>query len=44
MKKIWNYLVDLADSLARARAAAEFTRLGRHDLAREIMLKKDVRI
>ena len=39
MKAIWNYLVSLADGLARARAATAFSRLGRHDLARQIMLK-----
>lgn len=43
MKKIWNFLVDMADSVARARAAATFTRMGRHDLAREIMIRDDVR-
>ena len=39
MKKIWNYLVDLSDGIARARAATYFSRMGRHDLARQIMLK-----
>ncbi len=36
---IWNYLMGMADSFARARAASQFTRMGRSDLAREIMLK-----
>ncbi len=39
MKTIWNYLIGMADGLARARAASQFTRMGRNDLAREIMLK-----
>jgi hypothetical protein len=30
----WNFL----ESAGRARAAAEFARMGRHDLARNIML------
>ena len=29
------------DSVGRARAAAEFARMGRHDLARNIMLKDE---
>ena len=39
MKKIWNYLMTIADGLARARAASTFSRMGRHDLARQIMLR-----
>jgi hypothetical protein len=39
MKKVWNYLMAVADGLARARAATHFSRMGRHDLARAIMLK-----
>jgi len=39
MKKAWNYLIAVADGLARARAATYFSRMGRHDLARNIMLK-----
>lgn len=44
MKRIWKYMVDLADSLARARAATEFTRMGRPDLAKQIMMKSDARV
>ncbi len=39
MKTVWTYLMSLADGLARARAAAQFSRMGRTDLARQIMLK-----
>lgn len=39
MKAIWKYLVDLAESVGRAKAATEFSRMGRHDLARQVMLK-----
>ena len=39
MKTVWNYLMAMADGLARARAASHFSRMGRSDLAREIMLK-----
>lgn len=39
MKKIWNFLMSVADGLARARAATALTRIGRHDLARQIMIK-----
>jgi hypothetical protein len=44
MKKIWNYIMDVADGIARARAATHFSRMGRHDLAKQIMLKDDVRV
>lgn len=40
MKKIIDTICGLLESLGRARAATELTRIGRHDLAREIMLKK----
>lgn len=39
MKLIWNYIISVADGLSRARAAAHLSRMGRSDLAREIMLK-----
>lgn len=39
MKLITNYLFSIFDSFARARAAATFARMGRHDLAKEIMIK-----
>jgi hypothetical protein len=39
MKSIWNYIISVADGISRARAATHFTRMGRSDLAREIMLK-----
>lgn len=37
MKKIWRYLVDLGDSLARSRMAANLARQGRYQEARRIM-------
>ena len=37
MKKIVKFFCELACSLGRARAAAEATRLGNHDLARSII-------
>lgn len=39
MKNIWNFILDLMDGLARARAASTFIRMGREDLAKQIMLK-----
>jgi hypothetical protein len=39
MKTIINYVYGVLDGFARARAATHFTRMGRHDLAKEIMLK-----
>jgi hypothetical protein len=44
MKKFFSRIVDLLDSLNRARAATAFARMGRPDLARAIMLKEDVRV
>jgi hypothetical protein len=43
MKKFFLKIVDLLDSINRARAATTFVRMGRHDLARAIMLKEDAR-
>jgi hypothetical protein len=39
MKSLVNRLTSIFDSIARARAATHLSRMGRHDLAREIMLK-----
>lgn len=39
MNTIWNKFLSLMDSMARARAATTFVRMGRHDLAKQIMLK-----
>lgn len=39
MKSFVNSLLVILDSMSRARAAAHFTRMGRQDLARQIMLK-----
>ncbi len=39
MKSIINYMFSIFDSFARARAASSFARMGRHDLAKEIMIK-----
>ncbi len=38
MKAIWNFLIGWADSITRARAAAELTRRGQHQAARNLML------
>ena len=35
--KMWDFFVDWADALGRARAAAELTRQGRHQAARELI-------
>ena len=43
IKKIFSRIFDLMDSMARARAAATFVRMGRNDLARNIMLEKDAK-
>jgi len=39
MKSFLKAVASVFDSFARARAATHFTRMGRSDLAREIMLK-----
>ena len=39
MKSLWNYILSVADGINRARAATHLSRMGRSDLAREIMLK-----
>jgi hypothetical protein len=39
MKLFWNKFLFLMDSMARAKAATAFVRMGRPDLAKEIMLK-----
>ena len=39
MKKIIDIIYDFFESIGRARAATELARIGRPDLAREIMLK-----
>ena len=39
MKHVWNYLMSWADSLCRARAAAELTRRGMTEEARQLMLR-----
>jgi hypothetical protein len=36
---IWNAIVRFFEAAGRARAAGEFSRLGRHDLAKKIMLE-----
>lgn len=40
MKKIWDYFVDLASALSRARAAAELSRQGQHEAAKNLMSYK----
>ncbi len=39
MKSIWNYLMSVAESIARARAATHLSRMGKHEMARDLMLK-----
>ncbi len=39
MKSMLTSLMAVFDGFARARAATYFSRMGRHDLAKEIMLK-----
>jgi|AntAceMinimDraft_12_1070368.scaffolds.fasta_scaffold91519_1 hypothetical protein len=36
---MWNRIVKFFERMGRARAAAEFARMGRHDLAKKIMLE-----
>ena len=36
-KNIWDFFVDWADTLSRARAASELTRQGRHVDARNLI-------
>ena len=38
---MWNKLLKIFENAGRCRAAAEFSRMGRPDLARKIMLEKD---
>lgn len=35
---MWQKIIEFFERAGRARAAAEFARQGRHDLARKIML------
>jgi hypothetical protein len=39
MKSLVKYLCAFGESIGRAKAATHFARMGRHDLARQIMLK-----
>jgi hypothetical protein len=39
MKSFFKYLYEVAESVGRARAAAHYSRMGRNDLARQIMLR-----
>lgn len=41
MKTIFLRIIDILDSMNRARAATYFARMGRHDLSRAIMLKQN---
>jgi hypothetical protein len=43
MKRILKAVFNYFDSYSRARTATMFVNMGRHDLARAIMLKEDVR-
>ena len=40
LKCIWKYLIDLAESVSRARAATELSRQGQHEAARRLMTKE----
>jgi hypothetical protein len=42
MKAFFKKIIDILDSINRARAAAMFVRMGRNDLARNIMLRDHV--
>lgn len=33
-------IIDFFECIGRSRAAAEFSRMGRHDLAKDIMLRR----
>ena len=37
MKKIWNYLMAVAESFGQARAATAMARMGKYDAARRII-------
>ena len=39
MKSFLKYICDIAEGIGRAKAATHFARMGRHDLAKNIMLK-----
>ena len=43
MKEIWESIVDFFESIGRARAAAELTRLGKYDEARRLF-DKDIEV
>ena len=38
--KLWQYFIDLVESLGRARAAASLTRMGKYEEARQLMLER----
>ena len=44
IKKFFMKLWSIIDSMSRARAASQFVAMGRHDLARAIMLKEDAKV
>lgn len=39
MKRYWDAFLSVMDSFARAKAATHFSRMGRPDLAKRIMLR-----
>jgi hypothetical protein len=43
IKNFFNRFFDVVDSISRARAASQFVAMGRHDLARAIIMKEDAR-
>ena len=40
MKAIWNFLISIANSMAKARAATALSRMGRYEEARRLMAEK----
>lgn len=44
MKTVLKRILDILDSMSRARAATYFVRMGRPDLAKAIMLGENVKI
>lgn len=39
--KFWNFLMEMAESFGKARAAATLSRMGKHDEARRLMLLEE---
>jgi hypothetical protein len=39
MKSIWNFLVNMADGINRARVASHLAKIGKHEEARKLIQK-----